>query len=151
MATKKNLHSQERPSGVDRPLSDEPSHQPVSKDPYKNDPGAGKEEEERVDEGEETDVRKEEGVGMKPKDIRSRDVRRTNELAEEDVVLGDEDIMPIGIQTGQTTRGSYSTDTSTGAGRYADHRAGTFGMDDVAQPGNDEDVEPDPIDPKIDR
>ncbi len=58
-------------------------------------------------------------------------------------------VIPTGIQTGQTTRGSYSTDPSTGAGRYADHRAGTFGMDDVAQPGNDQLVEPDPIDPKI--
>ncbi len=58
-------------------------------------------------------------------------------------------VIPTGIQTGQTTRGSYSTDPSTGAGRYADHRAGTFGMDDVAQPGNDQQVEPDPIDPKI--
>ena len=60
--------------------------------------------------------------------------------------LADEDLLPIGIQTGQTTRGSYSTDQSTGGGGYHDHRAGQFGVDQVAQPGNDEDVEPDPVD-----
>lgn len=59
--------------------------------------------------------------------------------------LADEDLIAIGIQTGQTTRGSYSTDQSTGAGAYQDHRAGKFGVDPVAQPGNDEDVEPDPV------
>ena len=59
--------------------------------------------------------------------------------------LADEDILPIGIQTGQTSRGSYSTDQSTGGGAYHDHRAGQFGVDPVAQPGNDEDVEPDPV------
>lgn len=60
--------------------------------------------------------------------------------------LADEDVMPAGIQAGQTTRGSYSTDQSTGGGGYHDHRAGEFGVDNVAQPGNDEDVEPDPVD-----
>lgn len=60
--------------------------------------------------------------------------------------LADEDLIPVGIQTGQTTRGSYSTDQSTGGGGYHDHRAGEFGVDNVAQPGNDEDVEPDPVD-----
>ena len=59
--------------------------------------------------------------------------------------LADEDLVAIGIQTGQTTRGSYSTDQSTGGGGYHDHRAGQFGVDQVAQPGNDEDVEPDPV------
>ncbi|MEX1131722.1 MAG: hypothetical protein WEC15_00720 [Flavobacteriales bacterium] len=60
--------------------------------------------------------------------------------------LSDEDVLPVGIQTGQTTRGAYSTDQSTGAGGYRDHRAGQFGTDEVAQPGNDEDREPDAID-----
>ncbi|MBK9420948.1 MAG: hypothetical protein IPN44_07830 [Flavobacteriales bacterium] len=59
--------------------------------------------------------------------------------------LADEDLLSIGIQTGQTARGSYSTDQSTGGGAYHDHRAGQFGVDPVAQPGNDEDVEPDPV------
>ena len=150
MATKKNPHTQARPSGVDRPLSDEGTPRPASNDPYQIDPGAGKAEDERANEGQEAEVRKEEGVNLQGSPG-SRDVRRTNELAEEDVVIGDEDILPTGIQTGQTARGSYSTDTSTGAGRYADHRSGTFGVEDVAQPGNDENVEPDPIDTKIQR
>lgn len=60
--------------------------------------------------------------------------------------LADEDVLPVGIQSGQMARGSYSTDQSTGGGGYHDHRAGEFGVDNVAQPGNDEDVEPDPVD-----
>ena len=60
--------------------------------------------------------------------------------------LADEDLIPGGIQSGQTVRGSYSTDQSTGGGGYHDHRAGQFGVDQVAQPGNDEEVEPDPVD-----
>ncbi|MEO8069611.1 MAG: hypothetical protein ABI599_18080 [Flavobacteriales bacterium] len=60
--------------------------------------------------------------------------------------LADEDVLPGGIQTGQTARGAYSTDQSTGAGGYRDHRAGQFGTEEVAQPGNDEDREPDAID-----
>ena len=148
----KNPHNANaRPSGVDQPLPETEPRGPSPKGPYGKDPGAGEDDDERVDEGEEAEVRKEEGVGMKATDMPSRDVRRNRELAEEDVVIGEEDILPTGIQTGQTGRGSYSTDTSTGAGRYADHRAGAFGVNDVAQPGNDEDVEPDPIDPKIDR
>ncbi len=67
------------------------------------------------------------------------------ELTEEEAAA-DEDLLPIGIQTGQMVRGSYSTDQSTGGGGYHDHRAGQFGVDQVAQPGNDEDVEPDPVD-----
>lgn len=59
-----------------------------------------------------------------------------------------ENELPAGIQTGQTTRGSYSTDPSTGAGTYADH-TGVVGSDPVAQPGNDADLEPDAVDPKI--
>ncbi|HEX2618119.1 MAG TPA: hypothetical protein VHL57_11295 [Flavobacteriales bacterium] len=59
-----------------------------------------------------------------------------------------EDELSTGTQTGQLGRGSYSTDPATGAGRYADHRSGQFGTDDVAQPGNDQDREPDPIDPQ---
>ncbi len=60
--------------------------------------------------------------------------------------FADEDVLPVGIQTGQTARGSYSTDQSTGGGGYHDHRAGQFGTDPLAQPGNDEEVEPDPVD-----
>ena len=59
--------------------------------------------------------------------------------------LADEALLPIGIQTGQMSRGSYSTDQSTGGGGYHDHRSGQFGVAPVAQPGNDEDVEPDPV------
>jgi len=60
--------------------------------------------------------------------------------------LADEDVLPAGIQTGQTARGSYSTDQSTGGGGYRDHRAGQFGTEEVAQPGNDDVFEPDPVD-----
>ncbi|MEO8590387.1 MAG: hypothetical protein ABI432_13515 [Flavobacteriales bacterium] len=60
--------------------------------------------------------------------------------------LADEDVLPVGIQTGQTARGAYSTDQSTGAGGYRDHRAEQFGTDEVAQPGNDEGREPDALD-----
>ena len=63
-----------------------------------------------------------------------------------DEAVADEDLLPIGIQTGQMARGSYSTDQSTGGGGYHDHRAGQFGAEQVAQPGNDEDIEPDPVD-----
>lgn len=67
----------------------------------------------------------------------------------EDVVIGDECGMPSGTQTGQATCSPYSTGPSTGAGRYADHRAHKFGTQDVAQPGNDQTVEADPIDPQL--
>ncbi len=56
--------------------------------------------------------------------------------------------LPSGIQTGQTTRGSYGTDPSTGAGTYMDH-TGVFSGKPVAQPGNDAEEEPDAVDPKI--
>lgn len=63
-----------------------------------------------------------------------------------DTVMDDPlaDSLPTGIQTGVTTRGSYSTDQSTGAGGYSDHRSGMFGTSPVAQPSNDEEREPDP-------
>jgi len=60
--------------------------------------------------------------------------------------LSGEEGMPVGIQIGQTARGSYSTDQSTGGGGYRDHRAGQFGTDAVAQPGNDGEIEPDAVD-----
>lgn len=107
-------------------------------------------DDQRTSEKSEKEARQEEGVAMKAKeDIRRNNDRQAPPLSENSVLIKDENILPTGIQTGQTTRGAYSTDTSTGAGRYADHRAGTFGVDDVAQPGNDEEVEPDPIDPKF--
>ena len=56
--------------------------------------------------------------------------------------------MKTGIQTGQTTRGSYSTNPSTGAAGYADH-TGVMGSTPIAQPSNDDEVEPDAIDPKL--
>jgi len=52
--------------------------------------------------------------------------------------------IPTGIQTGATTRGSYSTDQSTGGGGYSDHRSGKFGTSPIAQPSNDQEREPDP-------
>lgn len=100
-------------------------------------------------------ARKEEGVDMKgskdklPNGQEANKVKEESEFKEENVVIEDEYGMPTGIQTGQTTRGSYSTDPATGAGRYADHRAGRFGTSNVAQPGNDQEVEPDPIDPQL--
>lgn len=133
--------SNSRPSGVDRPISEEPRHDP---DPDQEDPGAGEKEDST-----QAEALLEEGVNINSEDNAARNAHRPHELAEEDVVLDDENILPTGIQTGQTGRGSYSTDTSTGAGHYADHRAGTFGVESVAQPGNDEDVEPDPIDTQI--
>jgi len=60
--------------------------------------------------------------------------------------LADGAILPAGIQTGQTARGSYSSDQSTGGGGYRDHRAAQFGTAEVAQPGNDGEPEPDPLD-----
>ena len=153
MSTMDHKHpdkSQPRPSGVDRPIEEQPRiHN--TKDPYKDDPGAGSEDDERREGESEAEARIEEDVDLKVEDMLAHDIHRSNELADEDVVIDDDDVMPTGIQTGQTGRGSYSTDTSTGAGHYADHRSGTFGVDPVAQPGNDEDVEPDPIDTKIDR
>lgn len=53
-----------------------------------------------------------------------------------------------GIQTGQTKRGSYGTDPRTGAGRYMDHN-GVVTSRRVASPGNDQEKEPDEVDPKI--
>jgi hypothetical protein len=57
--------------------------------------------------------------------------------------------MASGTQTGQTTRGSYGSDQSTGAGTYMDRRSGIFGNEPVAQPDNDQENEPDPVDPKL--
>ena len=62
--------------------------------------------------------------------------------------LTNEKEIPGGVQTGQTTRGSYGTDPSTGAGTYMDH-TGVFSGKPVAQPGNDEEEEPDAVDQKI--
>jgi hypothetical protein len=56
----------------------------------------------------------------------------------------EEGTMATGTSTGQTTRGSYSTDPATGGGRYGDHSSGQFSVDALGQPGSDE-----PIDPKI--
>lgn len=78
--------------------------------------------------------------------VQGRDERLDRENAGLDLEDG---TLPNGTQSGQTSRGSYSTDPSTGAGRYADHRSGQFGTEDVAQPGDDNEKEPDPIDPKI--
>jgi hypothetical protein len=56
----------------------------------------------------------------------------------------EEGTMTTGTSTGQTTRGSYSTDPATGGGRYGDHSSGQFTVDPLGQPGSEE-----PIDPKI--
>ena len=53
------------------------------------------------------------------------------------------DVARTSIHTGQTTRGSYGTDSSTGAGRYMDRTEGTFGTEPV-DPEHEE-----PEDPKI--
>ncbi len=68
--------------------------------------------------------------------------------ADEAIDLRNDDEVQAGIQTGQTTRGSYATDPSTGAGTYMDH-TGVVSSRPVAQPGNDEEEEPDPVDTKI--
>lgn len=126
-----------------RVIPHDPRDEPI---PAENDPQPVKEKDDKApSEKAEEEARKEEGVGMKQDggDIPA-------ELHPEQVIVnptGSE--LPTGIQTGQTTRGSYSTDPATGGGRYADHRAGTFGTEDVAQPGNDQTIEPDPIDPQL--
>lgn len=94
-------------------------------------------------------AREEEGLDMKNQKNAFPTGMEEQGSKKENMVIEDEYGMPTGIQTGQTTRGSYSTDPATGAGRYADHRAGKFGTSDVAQPGNDQQVEPDPIDPQL--
>ena len=121
---------------------------PKGKDPKtiphdpRNEPIPEEEEQDEPNEKVEEEARKEAGVDMKQRqDGFPRELRPDQVIV--NPTMGE---MPTGIQTGQTTRGSYSTDPATGAGRYADHRAGTFGTEDVAQPGNDEDVEPDPVD-----
>lgn len=122
-------------------------HGPIPHDPRDEPLPTGKpDEKNRSREEAEEEARREEGVDMKQKE---RDIPK--ELSEDAVIVNPtaDDELPTGIQTGQTTRGSYSTDTSTGGGRYADHRAGRFGTTDVAQPGNDQTVEPDPIDPEL--
>lgn len=105
---------------------------------------------------------------MDPKEKKPREQQRSEKDAQEqdpstgnNNTLGREypeevpDLTPVnptgdkaGIQTGQTTRGSFSTDPATGAGRYADHN-GTVTSRTVAQPGNEQEREPDAVDPKI--
>ena len=135
----------QHPTPKDHPVEDEP--RVIPHDP-RDEPipaGPAHEEGRSVEEAEEK-ARREEGVDMKQKE---RDLPR--ELSEEKAIVNptQAEELPTGIQTGQTTRGSYSTDAATGAGRYADHRAGKFGTEDVAQPGNDQRIEPDPIDPAL--
>ena len=43
--------------------------------------------------------------------------------------------------TGQTTRGSYATDSSTGTGRYMDRTTGTFGMEPLDPEGEDDAID----------
>ena len=132
----------EHPKKGDHPKKDEPIPHDPRNEPIPTDkPNEGSRSAEKAEEK----ARKEEGVDMEQKE---RDFPKV--LREDDVIVNPTDgDMPTGIQTGQTTRGSYSTDPSTGAGRYADHRAGKFGTEDVAQPGNDQSLEPDAIDPKL--
>src|SRR5262245_28388097 len=44
--------------------------------------------------------------------------------------------------TGQTTRGSYATDSSTGAGRYMDRSTGNFGVEPVDEQGEEDAIDP---------
>jgi hypothetical protein len=74
-------------------------------DPYKEDPGAGKKDDERVEESREREARQREGVGM------SSSERLDDSTTSPVIDTG---------QTGQTTRGSYGFDSSTGQGRYMD-------------------------------
>ena len=94
---------------------------PDRHDPYERDPGAGKPEDERINEAAEQEAREEEGVSS----------------------LGDGS-MPTGTQPGQMSRGSFGTDRSTGAGAYMDRSVGEHSNAPVAQPGEDRDREPDP-------
>lgn len=123
------------------PIPHDPRNEPIPEPKTDKDSRSAEERERKA--------RKEEGVDMKGSQDKLPTGKETNARKEENVVTEDEYGMPTGIQTGQTTRGAYSTDPATGVGRYADHRAGKFGADDVAQPGNDGSVEPDPIDPKL--
>jgi hypothetical protein len=137
----KSTHPKEKDPKV---IPHDPRNEPIpaEKDPVPAERNDGR----RVNENDEDKARKDAGVGAKgPRDW-------PKELRPDQVIVNpnpNDDVLPTGIQTGQTTRGSYSTDPATGGGRYADHRAGQFGTSPVAQPGNDEEVEPDPIDPKL--
>ncbi len=75
------------------------------KDPYKKDPGAGRSNDERVNEADEQMARQKEGVRMGATDR-----------------LDDSTTSPL-IHTGhpgQTTQGQYGFDSSTGQGAYMD-------------------------------
>lgn len=135
----------QHPLPKDHPVEEEPRvipHDPRDEPMPATKPG----EKGRSAEEAEEEARREEGVDMQRKE---RDLPR--ELSEEKAIVNptQAEELPTGTQSGQTTRGAYSTDASTGAGRYADHRAGKFGTEDVAQPGNDQRIEPDPIDPAL--
>ena len=77
-------------------------------DPYKEDPGAGNKDDVRVEESRERDARQREGIGMNSMD-------RLDKSATSPVI-------DTGL-TGQTTRGSYGSDSSTGQGTYVDRTA----------------------------
>lgn len=53
-----------------------------------------------------------------------------------------EETAPLTTHAGQTTRGNYATDSSTGAGRYMDHASGTFGMEPLDPEGNADAIVP---------
>lgn len=114
--------------------------EPLPHDP-RNEPIPEKKDDERIPSLEEAErkARKEEGLDMKSTE---------DKLPTGKEEIEDEYGMPTGIQTGQNTSGSYSTDPVTGAGGNADHRAGKFSTEELARIGNDQ-VVTDPIDPKL--
>jgi hypothetical protein len=93
-------------------------------DPYKKDPGAGRPEDERVDEAEEQEARRREGVSMGAMER-----------------LDDSTTAPV-VDTGhagQMARGSYGFNSSTGQGQYMDRtRDGSADVsaDPVEQPAD---------------
>jgi hypothetical protein len=110
-------------------------------DPYERDPGAGKVDDERVDEASEQDARRREGVKMMGSE-------RLDESSTSPVVHTG--------TTGQTARGSYGFNDATGQGAYMDRTrdgASDVGVDPVEQPSdrNDDNDLGENDDPGIER
>lgn len=81
---------------------------PDGRSPYERDPGAGRPDDERLEQAPPTP-------------------------ADNDA---DPDTLPASTRTGRTSRGEYATDPATGAGGYRDH-TGTFTTEPVDQPGEE--------------
>lgn len=96
-------------------------------DPYKRDPGAGKENDERVSEADEREAREREAVRMEPK-------QRLDDSATSPVI-------DTG-HAGQMAKGSYGFNSSTGQGEYMDRT-----RDGVSDAGVDPLAVNDPVKP----